>query len=363
MSGLRTASATAPEALVDETGTADSRQWAVKNVGGGLMIAAAVLVILITFLYDLRGEPFPAPIRHINYVLSAAVAVVGVCLLRTRRTLPGWLANSMPSASAILICLPTSMEESPDELGPLLLTWPVTFSAAVLSARVAWSTVGVAALAFAALASVNRGVDGLVLWIEASASLVVVCWMVVRVQGQALRLRQALAHLARTDSLTGLINRRGFDEALEREHARRRRGGPPWAVLLVDIDHFKRVNDSWGHQAGDETLRLLGELLKSSFRASDLVGRIGGEEFAVLLADCGPDEAAGRARGLVDTVRTRAGHWDHPITVSVGLAADSGLAGHNPSPTELMAAADVALYAAKAAGRDRAWVEPPAQAA
>jgi len=348
------------EAVVDGSDTSDSRQWAVKNVGGGLMIAAAVLVIVITVLYDVRGEPFPDLTRHINYALSAAVAAIGVYLMRTPRRLPGWLANSMPSASAILICLPTSMDESPDELGPLLLTWPVTFSAAVLSARVAWATAGIAALVFAALASFNRGVDGVVLWIEASASLVVVCWMVVRVQKQASRLREALARLARTDALTGLFNRRGFDEALAREYARRGRGGrdgPPWAVLLVDIDHFKRVNDSWGHQAGDETLRLLGELLGSSFRKTDLVGRIGGEEFAVLLVDCGPEEAAQRALGLCETVRSRAAAWEHPITVSVGLAFDAGVVGLK-SPTELMAAADAALYAAKAAGRDRAWIEP-----
>ncbi|WP_051452210.1 GGDEF domain-containing protein [Actinospica robiniae] len=354
MTELRTANASAPEALADGSGGADSRQWAVKNVGGGLMIAASALVVLITVLYDVRGEPFPALTRHVNFGLSACVAALGIYLLRTRRRLPGWLANSMPSTAAILICLPTSMDESPDELGPLLLTWPVTFSAAVLTARVAWVTAGIAALVFAALASLNRGVDGVVLWIEASASLVVVCWMVVRVQGQALRLREALARLARTDALTGLTNRRGFDEALAREHARRGRGGPPWAVLLVDIDHFKLVNDSWGHQAGDETLRRLGALLYSSFRATDLVGRIGGEEFAVLLADCGPEDAAAQAHGLCETVRTHARDWEHPITVSVGAATDPGPVGNGSSPTELMAEADTALYAAKAAGRDQA---------
>ena len=334
---------------------AESRQWAIKNVGGGLMIAAAVLVTMVTVLYDLRGEPFPMVTRHANYALSAAVAVFGLYLLRTRRRLPRWLGNLLPSAAAIVICLPTSVEESPDELGPLLLTWPVTFAAAVLSARVAWATVGVATVVFAALAALSRGVDGLVVWIEVAASLCVVCWMVVRVQSQALRLREALARLARTDALTGLINRRGFDEALAREQARRERGGAPPALLLVDIDHFKQVNDTWGHQAGDETLRLLGGVLSTSFRSTDVVGRIGGEEFAVLLADCGPEEAAELARGLCERVRTQALGWEHPITVSVGVATEAELA---PTATALMAAADAALYAAKAAGRDRVWIEP-----
>lgn len=329
---------------------AGSRQWAVKNIGGGLMLAAAVLVTGVTVLTDLRHEPFPAPTRTANYALSALVALFGGYLLRTSRRLPAWLANSIPSAAAILICLPTSAEEAPDELGPLLLTWPVTFAAAVLSARVAWVTVSVAALVFAVLAPFSRGVDGVVLWIEVAASLVAICWMVVRVQHQSLRLRETLSNLARTDPLTGLVNRRGFDEALAREHARSRRGAGPMALLLVDIDHFKRVNDSWGHHAGDVTLGLLGALLSATFRPMDVVGRIGGEEFGVLMPDCTPEQAMARARELCDTVRTAARYWEHPITVSVGVATHPEAA---PGPTELLAAADTALYAAKAAGRDR----------
>ena len=334
---------------------AESRQWAVKNIGGGLMIAAATLVTAITVAYDLRGAPFPALTRDVNYGLSAGVALFGLYLLRTRRRLRAWLSDSMPSAAAILICVPTSMDESPDELGPLLLTWPVTFSAAILSARVAWTTVGVSAVVFAVLASLSHGVDGLVQWIEVTASLVVVCWMVVRVQKQSVRLREALTRLARTDPLTGLLNRRGFDEAVNREYARAQRGRPRPALLLVDIDHFKHVNDSWGHQAGDETLRRLGALLGGAFRTCDVVGRIGGEEFAVLIDGCGPGDAEARAQGLCDLVRTTALGWEHPITVSVGAAATQD---PNPTPTELMSAADEALYAAKSGGRDRAWIVP-----
>jgi len=331
-----------------------SRQWAVKNIGGGLMLAAAVLVTGVTVLTDLRHEPFPPATRTANYALSALVALIGIYLLRTPRRLPGWLANSIPSAAAILICLPTSADEAPDELGPLLLTWPVTFSAAVLSARVAWTTVGVAGGVFAVMASFSRGVDGVTLWVEAVASLVVICWMVVRVQNQSLRLRAVLNNLAHTDPLTGLANRRGFDDALAREHARRSRGGPPSALLLVDVDHFKLVNDSWGHQAGDVTLRRLGELLSGMFRPMDVVGRIGGEEFAVLIPDCTAEKALLRAQALNESVRTVTQGWEHPITVSVGVAARPEAAS---SPAELLAAADAALYAAKAAGRDRVCTE------
>jgi diguanylate cyclase (GGDEF)-like protein len=226
----------------------------------------------------------------------------------------------------------------------------VTFAAAVLSARVAWCTLGVTAAAFAILASVSIGVDGLTLWLEVTASITVICWMVVRLQGQSLRLREALADLARTDPLTGLVNRRGFDEAVEREHARHRRGGPAMSLLLVDIDHFKAVNDSWGHQAGDTVLRRLGSLLGGGFRAMDVVARIGGEEFAVLMPDCTRERAYRRAAELCDTVRTETRAWEHPITVSVGVGTS---AGPDTTSDVLFAAADAALYAAKDAGRDR----------
>ena len=328
----------------------ESREWAVKNVGGGLLIAAAVLVSAITILTEVRHEPYAMNTSSLNYVLSALLGGLGLVLVRVRRPLPAWLTNSLPSATALLICIPTSVDDSPAPLGPLLLTWPVTFSAAVLSARTAWVTMGVAAAAFAFLAAFSRGSDGVVLWIEVAASLTVVCWMVVRLQRQSLRLREALTNLARTDPLTGLLNRRGFDEVLVRECSRRTRGGAPMAVLLVDIDHFKRVNDRWGHQAGDSTLHDLGALLASRFRTMDTVGRIGGEEFAVLIPDCAATLALETAQRLCDNVREETRAWAHPITVSVGIATSSGSLA---TPSQLLAAADAALYAAKAAGRDR----------
>lgn len=337
---------------------AGSRQWAVKNIGGGLMLAAAVLVTGVTVLTDLRHEPFPAPTRTANYALSALVALFGGYLLRTSRRLPAWLANSIPSAAAILICLPTSAEEAPDELGPLLLTWPVTFAAAVLSARVAWVTVSVAALVFAVLAPFSRGVDGVVLWIEVAASLVAICWMVVRVQHQSLRLRETLSNLARTDPLTGLVNRRGFDEALAREHARSRRGAGPMALLLVDIDHFKRVNDRYGHLAGDDLLAATASTLISHVRAGDVLGRFGGEEFVALLPGAGQEQACWIAERLRERVRASAIPSlgaEATVTVSIGVAA---LGRDGNELFELLAAADAALYRAKQAGRDRVCTLP-----
>jgi diguanylate cyclase (GGDEF)-like protein len=327
-----------------------AEKWTARNVGGRLMISAGVLVSGITALSDLRHEPFEPTTRLLNYVLSAVAVLLGAVLLRAPNRVPTWTIKVLPSVAAVMVCIPTAVDKSPSPLGPLLLTWPVGFAAAMLSARVAWITMGVVATSFAVLASVARGVDGVVLWVEVTASLTVMCLMVTRLQGQSNRLRAALANLARTDPLTELLNRRGFDEALAREHSRHVRGGPPMALLLVDIDHFKQVNDSWGHQAGDEALHQLGALLGDCFRTMDVVGRIGGEEFGVLIPDCGPDQAVRRAQELCDAVRTQTRDWRHPITVSVGVATSPD---PKTTPEELYALADAGLYAAKAMGRDR----------
>ncbi|MGH9032975.1 MAG: diguanylate cyclase [Acidimicrobiia bacterium] len=153
--------------------------------------------------------------------------------------------------------------------------------------------------------------------------------------------------LATRDGLTGLPNRRLFEESLEREVARAQRRGSPLSLVVLDVDHFKDINDTLGHQGGDSVLRAVGRALTDNTKASDLPARYGGDEFVVLLPDCsGPDSlsVAERLRAAV-----AAGMTAH-VSVSVGAAsmpenADDG--------SRLVAAADAALYEAKAGGRDR----------
>jgi diguanylate cyclase (GGDEF)-like protein len=220
----------------------------------------------------------------------------------------------------------------------------------MLSVRVAWATMAVVAGAFAVLAAASRGVDGILLWVEIIGAITVVCLMVIGLRRQADRLRAELAGLAHTDPLTGLANRRGFDEALHRAHDQAVRDGTPLSLLTVDIDHFKHVNDTWGHPAGDAVLASLGAFLSDRVRSSDVVGRLGGEEFAILVPECPAAQALSRAQQLCDAVRADSKTWDHPITVSVGVAT---VPHDATTPTGLHQAADAALYRAKAAGRDR----------
>lgn len=162
-----------------------------------------------------------------------------------------------------------------------------------------------------------------------------------------------LLRLATTDPLTGLNNRRSFEELAEREFKRAKRYGNPLAALMLDIDWFKQVNDTHGHAAGDEVLKAVARVITDTLRETDLAGRMGGEEFAALLPETdarGAHEVAERLRHtLAETGATTGGTQLH-VTASIGLAqrneADKDLAG-------LLKRADEALYRAKQSGRNR----------
>ncbi|MBR0810204.1 diguanylate cyclase [Bradyrhizobium diazoefficiens] len=171
-------------------------------------------------------------------------------------------------------------------------------------------------------------------------------------------LQDKLASLATTDGLTGLANRRAFDERLADEWARARRDGTQLSLLLIDVDHFKKFNDHYGHLAGDACLRALGRILSAQARRpADLAARYGGEEFAVLLPNTGPDGCAEVGEGIRQALKELAMlHGQNPPSRLV--TASLGGASAVPSETAmdcstLVAAADRALYAAKDGGRDR----------
>lgn len=172
------------------------------------------------------------------------------------------------------------------------------------------------------------------------------------------RLEAELIELATTDALTGLANRRQFLDRMRLEFDRMKRyEGPPTTLLMLDLDHFKHVNDRHGHAVGDRVLRHFAELLRASQRRTDLAGRLGGEEFALLLPGTGIDSA----RQLAERLRERVAASPAPgdggdvgLTVSVGVAS---LRASDTSPDDALKRADGAMYRAKAAGRDRVEIE------
>jgi diguanylate cyclase (GGDEF)-like protein len=163
--------------------------------------------------------------------------------------------------------------------------------------------------------------------------------------------------LARTDELTGLPNRREVLERITAELERAARTGLPTSLLMFDIDRFKRVNDTHGHAAGDCVLRAVAAIARASLRRIDVCGRVGGEEFLVLLPDAGAEDAraaAERLRAAIAAGATDCVDKTLHITVSVGVV--TRVPGETASLDALVQAADLALYAAKDAGRDRVVV-------
>ncbi|KAB1442441.1 GGDEF domain-containing protein [Pseudodesulfovibrio senegalensis] len=201
------------------------------------------------------------------------------------------------------------------------------------------------------------------LWAEVSASVMddreafpggIVC--VLADVTERKHMIEEMRRLARTDSLTGLYNRGHFMELTERELARSRRTRSPLSMLIVDVDHFKNVNDTYGHDVGDKALVTLSRVLRDAVREIDVVGRFGGEEFVVLLPDADRRNACRVADRILECVREARidiGGKQVGVTVSIGLTACED---DEEDLDRLIKYADIALYAAKKNGRDRVEV-------
>jgi diguanylate cyclase (GGDEF)-like protein len=169
---------------------------------------------------------------------------------------------------------------------------------------------------------------------------------------------QELERQASQDALTGLSNRRRFEQDLAAAMARSRRDGSTGALLMLDLDRFKQVNDSHGHPAGDLLIREIAEVLRSRTRASDSLARLGGDEFAVILPRCSREEARLTAEAIADEIRDhRSDEAAEPVTVSIGVS----MFGTDPrtSVATVVSEADAAMYAAKDEGRDAVRVFDP----
>ncbi len=177
---------------------------------------------------------------------------------------------------------------------------------------------------------------------------------IVELQEKVEAQNEEIRSMARRDALTGVLNRGAIFETLGVELTRARRERAPIAVMMADVDHFKRVNDTHGHLAGDQVLRAVAERLGAQLRPYDVLGRYGGEEFLVVLPGCGVSEAeevAERLREFVAATPIVAEKNAFTITISLGVTSVERVVSDAPEP--LIAAADAALYDAKHAGRNR----------
>jgi diguanylate cyclase (GGDEF)-like protein len=172
-----------------------------------------------------------------------------------------------------------------------------------------------------------------------------------------LNLRSTLKEQSIRDPLTGMYNRRYMEETLEREILRASRRKEPLGVIMLDIDHYKKFNDTYGHQAGDAVLQSLGQFLSTSIRGEDIACRYGGEEFILLMPGAGLEETRKRAEDLREKVHylnvTFQGEILKTVTFSLGVSV---FPQHGNTGEQLIQSADLALYRAKSEGRDRVAV-------
>lgn len=202
--------------------------------------------------------------------------------------------------------------------------------------------------------------EGHLIWVMLSSSLVRDDGgrpehFIVQIQdiSQRKRMEASLRELADKDAVTGLINRRRFEEELSRQAARCERYGERVALVLLDLDKFKQVNDTRGHKAGDRVIRAVGRSMLDRVRASDIVARIGGDEFALLLVNLGPEDATMVAEEVRARIERDARQRGDQVTASVGVVhVDGGRA----SAEAMLVAADLAMYEAKRGGRNRVAV-------
>jgi diguanylate cyclase (GGDEF)-like protein len=211
----------------------------------------------------------------------------------------------------------------------------------------------------------------LVMSVLVAALLLTSLWLLSALFSHQLQMQKMLSEMAQQDPLTGLSNRRHFNGAFETAWQLRGRENKPLALVSLDIDFFKHINDHWGHASGDAVIRMVAQLCRGGARPADIVARMGGEEFAILLADTTRDEAASLAERMRETMaEARCAPADKdgepmpdadPIRFSASFGvAEAGEDGA-ATPAALLALADARLYAAKHGGRNRvvAHDEPP----
>src|SRR4051812_32796172 len=313
------------------------------------------------------------------FAIGLFAGVSGAALLSSPQTLPPQLLTLVLACGNLLISIGIYFSQSTTSVYALLYVWVGFQAAYFLQRRHAVAHVlatGVTyALALASVPGSDRGQRWLLMFgvvaviagarapargrrgLRLLGGVAVTALMVGAPRERVARLIARLADAARTDALTGLLNRRGFQELMEVETERALRSSRPLAILVGDLDHFKHLNDRFGHAAGDVALRRFAEIASSASRRIDVVARIGGEEFALLLPDTEQHAAYLLAERLRRSVKepSAAGDGELP-TVSFGVAS---FPTHAADAAALMHAADQALYAAKAMGRDRSVIYNP----
>ena len=313
------------------------------RTGGVLALAASGLGVLLSTGVS-RWSP------EVNAVLLVVLALVGAlgafALVRPARMPPLAVVGALVSgtlflAAGMVVVGPAAVADADNEM---LFLVPLMHSAYFCRAWVVVLVGATASLSYGAVLLEVPSAMPAARWVTTSGALGLVAALVFATRRRDVRLMAAAAEQALRDPLTGVLNRRG----LEQQRARLE-DGDSVSLLLVDIDHFKAVNDGHGHAVGDDVLVRVAQVLRSGLRDVDVVARYGGEEFVLLLPGCDSATALAKARLLCERVEGGSSRWPARVTLSIGVAAGRR---DGADLAALLVAADRALYAAKAAGRN-----------
>src|SRR3954470_2350210 len=336
------------EAIVER----QSEETVRTRVLGGFYVFGGILALVSLLLPHAQELIEPGILA-----IGAFACVAGAVMLSFPQLVPPQLLTGVLACGNLLITSGVYFSQSTTSVYALLYVW-VGFQAAYFLPRshAVAHVLGTAftySIALACVPGSDRSQRVLLMF----GVVAVIALMVVVLRERVDRLIARLADAARTDALTGLLNRRGFQELMEIETERALRSSRPLAILVGDLDHFKHLNDRYGHAAGDEALRRFAEIASAASRRIDAVARIGGEEFALLLPETEQHAAYLLAERLRRAAKEPGAARDAELpTVSFGVAS---FPSHAADAAALMHAADQALYAAKAMGRDRSVIYNP----
>ena len=316
-----------------------------------LFFAGGTLTLL-TLLLPGAGERESVAI----VAFSAVAYVTAVGFLIAFDRLPAWVLKTSPMLGALLTTLVLNVA-GPVAIGAysMFYFWIALVACYFFGLRAALLQIAfcVACLGISVIAHDSEmPLPGLYLAMGAG-TLLVSGTLMVALRSQIERVVSRLTDAAGTDVLTGISNRREFEERFGHELERSVRSGSPMGLVVLDLDWFKEINDRFGHAAGDRALRVVAGVLEEQTRRIDMVARLGGEEFAVVAPDAGEEETYRLAERLRREVKVAFADHARPLTTSCGVATFPASGG---TASDLLRAADRALYAAKDLGRDRTIV-------
>jgi diguanylate cyclase (GGDEF)-like protein len=316
------------------------------------LFGAGATLAVVTLPTSTSSSPVGILISETGYAL-AAVVLLAILLVNFSR-LPLWTFQFTLASGTGLISFVIYASGDPTSPYTMFYLWIVLYAFYFFRVIPAAAQLIVVALAYGAVLYFKEAVAAPgTRWLITMATLAVSATLIALLRNRVDGLVARLTETARTDSLTGLLNRRGFDDSFDAELERARRSGQPLGVVLLDLDHFKSVNDSFGHDMGDDALERVGALVRGTKRRIDTAARFGGEEFALLLPYNDAQGSHVVSERVREQVREAFSEDVYHLTVSLGIA---NFPTDGNTCEDLLRAADRALYVAKRSGRDRSVI-------